>query len=389
MNSSKQFSAILAMNAKSLTQRGGLALTIVIGMACAIGVLVSMLAMGFGARNQAMGNVRPDRVILTSSGAQSTSQSSIPKEVANIIRDTPGIRMSASGHPIAVFEALVMIEARKRMTGTRINFPVFGVISGLEELRPELRVTAGRLFQPGLREIIASEACDRQYTGFEIGAARSIRGSDWIIVGHFKVGPEGGSCNLYADAGSVMSAFDRTSYNQVTVMLESPAGFEAFRSAILANPTVHVEAKFEREAVAEASKQFTKVLNFVSYFVGAIMAIGATLGAVNSLYAIVDSRRRESATLQAIGFDSGPIVAATIAESILLALPGALLGIGLAWIFFNGMSVSPMGMSFQLAVTPPLAALGVAWALVMGLFSGLPPALRAARVPITTALRAT
>ena len=131
---------------------------------------------------------------------------------------------------------------------------------------------------------------------------------------------------------------------------------------------------------------FVRVL--ASYFVGTIMAIGATLGAVNSLYAIVDSRRRELGTLRAIGFGSGAIVASILCESLLFALPGALLGGALAWVFFNGLSASPFGYNFQLAVTSSLGLIGIAWALGMGLAGGLLPALRAARLPVATALRA-
>ena len=119
------------------------------------------------------------------------------------------------------------------------------------------------------------------------------------------------------------------------------------------------------------------------------MAIGATLGAVNSLYSIVDSRRREIATLRAIGFDSAAIVASILFESIVLALPGALLGVLLAWALFHRMSVSPFGFSFRLDVSLTLAAVGIAWALAMGLIGGILPALRAGRVSVAEALRAT
>jgi putative ABC transport system permease protein len=157
----------------------------------------------------------------------------------------------------------------------------------------------------------------------------------------------------------------------------------------MANPRLHLDVRHESEALEDAFKQLNAILSFVSLFVGTIMAIAATLGAVNSLYAIVDSRRRELATLRAIGFGSGAIVISILCESILLALPGALLGSALAWVFFNGLSASPFGYTFQLAVTPSLAVLGIVWALGMGLVGGLLPALRAARIPVTTALRAT
>jgi putative ABC transport system permease protein len=171
-------------------------------------------------------------------------------------------------------------------------------------------------------------------------------------------------------------------------MLESATGYDELLRALKGNPTFHVEAKHESEVVEEDFKGFHGILNFASYFVGVIMAIGATLGAINSLYALVDARRRELATLRAIGFGSGAIVVSILSESILFAVPGALLGGTLAWAFFNGLSASPFGFSFQLAVTPSLVVLGIAWALAMGLIGGLLPALRAARVSVTTALRA-
>jgi putative ABC transport system permease protein len=182
--------------------------------------------------------------------------------------------------------------------------------------------------------------------------------------------------------------FSSNTYSSVSVRLQSAADFDAFSDAIKANPSLHLEAKREREVIEDGFKQLNAILNFVSYFVGTIMAIGATLGAVNSLYAIVDSRRRELATMRAIGFGSAAIVASILCESLVWALPGALLGSALAWAFFNGLSASPFGYSFQLAVTPSLVALGIVWALAMGVAGGLLPALRAARVPVTTALRA-
>jgi putative ABC transport system permease protein len=384
-----QFVSVLRMNLSGLPQRLGLALTIIIGVTCAVGVLVSMLAMGVGARRQTQGNSRDDRVILTSIGAQSTMQSSVSRDEAQTLITIPGIRLGPDQRPVAAFEVLVMVEARKKQLDTRINFPLVGVTKGLQELRPEIRLTAGRLYQPGLHEMIASDLCAREYTGFEVGDERAIRGTEWTVVGHFSRAISGGTCLVYADADSVMSAFDRNSYNQVTVMLQSPAGFDAFRSAVSSFPTLRVEVQHERDVLAQESRQLTNILDFSSFFVGTIMAVGATLGGVNSLYAIVDSRRRDLATLRAIGYDSGPLILAIVSESIILALPGALMGAALAWAFFNGLSASPMGVSFQLAVTPLLAAFGLLWAFIIGVVAGLPPALRAAHLPITVELRAT
>jgi putative ABC transport system permease protein len=386
MNFVRQFFGILRVSLAGAAQRMGAVLTIMIGIACAVGVLVSMLAMGMGMQRQSMENVRADRVNLNSTGARGI-QSSIPRDEAVIARDLPGIKKDIKGSPVVVFQSLIPIEARRRVTGTRVFFPLVGTTANLTQLRPEIRLTDGRMFQPGLHELIASNPCRRQFTGFEIGDRRSIRGIDWSVVGHFDEG-HALQCVVYADVDVLMSTFNRNTYNRVSVMLQSPQDFAVFRDALQANPTLHLEVQHEREAVLEDFKQLKGILDFASYFVGSIMAIGATLGAVNSLYAIVDSRRRELGTLRAIGFGSGAVVASILCESLLFALPGALLGGALAWVFFNGLSASPFGYNFQLAVTPSLGLIGIAWALAMGFAGGLVPALRAARLPVATALRA-
>jgi putative ABC transport system permease protein len=386
MNSIRQFLGILRVNLSGAAQRMGSVLTIIIGVACAVGVLVSMLAMGIGAQRQAMGNVRADRVVLTSTGARGI-QSSIPRDEAVIARDLPGIKKSSDGEPVVVFESLVPIEVRRRMTGARMFFELVGTTATFTQYRPEIHFTDGRVFQRGLHELIANNACNRQFKGFEIGDRRSIRGIDWTTVGHFDEG-HGQQCIVYTDVDTLMSAFSRNTYNVVSVMLQSATDFAAFRDALQANPMLHLEARHERDAVAEGFNQLKGLLDFASYFVGSIMAIGATLGAVNSLYAIVDARRREFGTLRAIGFGSGAIAASILCESLLFALPGALLGSALAWILFNGLAASPFGYNFQLAVTPALGVIGIVWALGMGLAGGLLPALRAARLPVATAIRA-
>ena len=388
MNLAKQFGALLQMNLASIPSRLGLVCTIVIGVACAVGVLVSMLAMGVGARRQAMGNVRADRVILLSADAPSPNQSNIAKDAASVIHELPGIRRNAKGEPIAVSQLNMFVQARGKIDGGPIGFPSGGVTGGLTDYAPELRLTAGRLFQPGLRELIASDKCTGQFADFAVGDKRNMRGGEWLVVGNFDFGNVEGNCVIYGDADTLMSAFGRNTFNQIFVMLQTEASFAELARAIKANPTLHVVAKHEAEVVEANNRQLSGILNFVSYFVGSIMALAATIGAANSLYAIVDGRRRELATLRALGFDSVAIVASMLLESIFLALPGALLGALVAWSLFNGSLASPFGTNFRLAVTPSLALLGVAWALGMGVLSGLLPAVRASRVPVTVALRA-
>lgn len=389
MNFTRQFWALLRMSLTAAPQRLGLVLTIVVGVACAVGVLVSMLAMGVGARREAMGNVRSDRIILMSVGAPGPMQSSIGKDVVPLLHDLPGIRRNAQGSPMTAAQAMLFTQARKKMTGEPMGFAIFGASAGLADTLPELRLTSGRMFEPGLYEFIASNKCDRQFSNFAVGDKRAMRGREWTVVGSFDLGSSEGTCVVFADAETILSAFRINTYNYVTVLLQSPRAFTQLTEALRGNPTLRIEAKREAEVIEESMKRFNGILKFVSYFIGAIMAVAATFGAANSLYAIVDSRRRELATLYALGFTPGPLITAILAESTLLAVSGAFIGVGLAWFFFNGFAASPLGFSFRLAVTVPIAGLGLAWAFAMGIVGGVLPAAKAARLPVTTALRAT
>ncbi len=386
MKALRQFFALLAVSLGGLLVRPGPALTVIVGVGCAVGVLVSMLAMGAGARRQEMSNVRDDQVAVAEIG-QRALFGSISREDAAAVQNLAYIRRDKDGRPIVVMESMIPLQVRRRGTGARIFVPLIGVTPNIVAYQPGLRFTGGRMFHPGLHELVASNLCARLFSGFEIGDRRSIRGMPWTIVGRFGTGQDG-ECTMFADVNTIMSAFARDTYSGLEVRLRSAADFAAFSATVKADPAVHLYAQRQRTVMAQTFKPLNSILDFASYFVGAIMAVGGTLGAINSLYAMVDSRRRELATLRAIGFRPGAIVASTLCESILLAVPGALLGAALAWVLFNGLSASPFGYSFRLEVTPALALLGVSWALVMGFIGGILPAVRAARVPVTTALRA-
>jgi putative ABC transport system permease protein len=284
--------------------------------------------------------------------------------------------------------ATAFVQARNRRDRSPIGFPIGGVTKEFTDFYPELRLTSGRMFQPGLRELIASTKCAEQYSDFATGDTRHMQGGDWIVVGNFAMGNTEGSCIVYTDVATLQSAFNSNTFTMINVMLQSASSFDEFTRAIKADPTLKLSVKTQQQFAEDNSGQLNGILNFVSYFVGSIMALAATIGAANSLYAIVDARRRELATLRALGFDSIAIVASMLVESILLALPGALIGALAAWALFNGFHASPMGTSLRLAVTPELALLGLAWALGMGLLAGLLPAVRASRAAVTLGLRA-
>ena len=387
MNFVKQFWALLRMNLTGVSARLGLVCTIVIGVTCAVGVLVSMLALGVGARREAMANANPNRAILTSVDAPSPAQSNIAKDTVPLILNLPGIRRNARGKPIVVFQMTMFIQARSKINRGRTIFPLIGTTPGLTDYQPELHMTAGRMFNTGLHELIASNQCARQYEDFGVGAKRHLRGGDWSVVGNFDLATT--VCLVFGDGDTILSAFGRNTYNQANLMLQSPASFADVADALKANPSLHLKVQHEVDIFEQDMQPINGILNFVSYFLGAVMAMAATIGAANSLYAIVDSRHRELATLRAVGFSGAPIIASIVAESILLALPGALIGALVAWLLFNGLLASPFGASFHMAVTPSLALLGLGWALAIGAIAALLPAVRAARVPVTVALRAT
>jgi putative ABC transport system permease protein len=387
MKTIRQFIALLDLSLSSLKDRLGSVLVTVIGTACVVGVLISMLSIGAGARAMIMHNARADRVWVLKHGSHGTGDSSLSREAVLAIADMPGVRKDVDGRAMAYGATFVGVEGRKKIDNARTTFALFGVGAAYTAVHPEFHLTAGRMFQPGLRELIAGKSRYELFKNFEIGDHVRLRGNEWTVVGHFETGGffDG---SLLADAPTVMSVFGISTFNNATLMLQSAAAFDELQAAVKANPSLDVELRPEIPFMREQSKNLSGVLDFVSYFVGAVMAAGATLGAVNSMYAIVDSRKREIATLRAIGFGAGPVILAVLTEAVLLVLPGAILGVLAAWSLFNGNRVSPIGMSFRLTVTPDLVALGVAWALSMGLIGGLLPALRAARASVTTALRA-
>ncbi|HEX4024177.1 MAG TPA: ABC transporter permease [Steroidobacteraceae bacterium] len=387
MHALRQIGLLLRMALAGARARWGSYLVTMITVACVVGVLVAMLSMGSGMRMLAAKGARADRAVVESTGAQSTFTSNIERSAVGRIVNLPGIRRDADGRPLATATTIVQASVHKRRDDALVSIPLYAVDPAFFRVFPELHLTAGRMFRSGLDELIVPRSRSAQFKGLEIGDRIHLSGVDWSIVGTFDTG--GGAWNgLIGDQNTVGAAYKRTTTQLVSVVLQNRSSFGPLRATLKADPSMDVEFEHEAQVREQDTRGLTGILDFVSYFVGVVMAVGATLGAVNVMYAIVDGRRREMATLRALGFGAGPIAAAVMLESLLLALPGALAGVALAWLFFNGNQVSPQGASFQLVITWQLALLGVGWALAMGLVGGLAPSLRAGRVPVATALRA-
>lgn len=388
-----QVVAVTGNNLRSIPQRLGISAVVVIGIAVTVAVLVSVLAMAAGFGRTVAHTGRADRAIVLRGGSQAELESTISRENVLTIADAPGIRKAADGKPIASGEAVAIVSLEQKNTGTKANVTLRGVGPKAFEMRPEIKLVAGRMFQPAVRELIVGEAAVAQFKGLDLGGHIVFREGEWTVVGLFNSDGDSHESEMIGDAETVLSAYRRNLFQDVVVLLDSAQSFDAFKDALTTNPTLSVEVKRETEYYAEQSKQLSRLLFFVAYVVGGIMAVGAVFGALNTMYSAVSSRALEIATLRAIGFGALPVVVSVFVEAVLLAIIGGTVGALAAWIFFNGNTVNTLGANFtqvvfRLTVTPQLAVSGIIWASVIGAVGGLFPAIRAARLPIAAALRA-
>lgn len=394
MRALKQIIAIAWMNLRNIPQRLGTSLVIVIGIAGVVGVLVALLAMGEGFRATLAGTGSDERAIVLREGANAELSSGLTREQADLLKRLPGVQRDAAGEPVASAELLVIADLPKASTGSAANAQVRGVQPEAFALRPQVRIIEGRNFTPGPRELIAGRGAASQFGGIEVGSRIAFRDSDWTIVGLFEAGGGAHESELWGDAEVVQSAYRRNGFQSVSVQLESAAALDAVREAIAADPRLNVKIQSEKSYYEAQSRQLSTVISIVGTVIAAIMALGAVFGALNTMYAAIATRSREIATLRAIGFGGLPVVVSVMIEALLLALIGGALGAALAYLVFNGYTVSTLNgasfsqVAFDFRVTPALMQRGLVWALLIGLIGGLLPAIRAARLPVTTALRA-
>ncbi len=385
--------AITAVNARSITQRLGSSAVAVIGIMGVVVVFVAVLsiAQGFRAAMTTAGD--PSTIVVMRAGTDSEMSSVLVREQAQIIKDAPGIARGSSG-PKASAELFVVVNHPKKSTGLDANVPLRGVEPGAFEVREKVRIVEGRRFEPGRNEIIVGRAAAGQFSGLEVG--RSVRWgeNDWQVVGHFEAGGSVSESEIWTDALVLQGAYRRgDTFQSVYVTLTSPDGLQAFEDTLTTDPRLNVMVERETDYLAAQSTVLRTLITSVGVTIAGLMAIGAIFGAVNTMYNAVASRTREIATLRALGFGAFPIVVSVLAEATLLALIGGLAGGLLAWAVFDGYQTSTINwqsfsqVAFAFRVTPQLLAQGLICAVGMGLLGGLLPAIRAARLPIVTALR--
>ena len=377
----------------SLPQRWGASSVIIVGIAGVVGVLVAMLAMGAGFEATLKQTGNENTAILLRGGSQAETNSVITRDQSPLIGSLPGIARDGQGRGVISPELSQVVNLPTASTGEDANAQFRGVSDAAWSIRPNIKIIEGRKFNVGVREIVVGQGAKGQYRGLDIGKTIKLGNQDWTVVGVFATGDAFDS-EIWTDIETLSSAYDRRAYQSVTVGLDGKDGFKQLKAALDNDPRLKLDVQTTQDYYSKQTQQLTTIIKWLSIVIGTIMAVGAVFGALNTMYAAVASRAREIATMRAIGFRGLPVVVAVMLETMLLALLGGLLGGLIAWAIFNGYSVATLGSNFsqvvfQFKVSPELLWSGLKWALGIGLIGGLFPALRAARLPVTAALRAT
>ncbi|MDE0063185.1 MAG: ABC transporter permease [Gammaproteobacteria bacterium] len=383
----RQVIEITAMNLSNLPSRVGSSSVIVVGIAGVVGVLVALLAMAGGFEAALERGGAPDRAIVLRSGSDSEMASNVGQDAVNVVSSMEEVDASSA-------ELYLVVDVPKRSGGQVANLVIRGVERSGFEIRPEVRIVAGRHFNPGTREMIAGRKASAEFRGIDLGATVELRDGEWAITGLFEANASAYESEMWADLPVAQSAFRRGGATQsMRIRVESPRDIPALAQRVRDDPRLDLEVIGEEEFFRGQSDAMSGLIRGFGYTVALIMAVGAVFAALNAMYTAVSARTVEIATLRALGFGGGPVVVSVIIEALALGVLGGLLGGAVAYFGFNGFTVSTLNqgsfsqVAFDFAVTPDLLLSGLSWAVTLGLFGGLFPAVRAARLPITTALR--
>lgn len=391
--SGRQARSVTGVGVSTLGRRIGASSVVVIGIAGVVAVLVAMLAMAQGYQDSLRASGSDDTAIVLRGSSDSEVSSVLGRDAILAIAQAPGIARDAAGKPIASPELAVAANLPIKGSDDTGSVQLRGVGEQAWAARPGLKLVAGRKFTPGLRELVVGTGAQAKFQGLQVGHEVKLGSRMFQVVGAFHAGNATDS-EIWADAEVIASAYRRgASRTSVLVKLTSPAAFKPFVAALAADPRLQVDATTTNDYYAKQSATMTKLIRIIGIVVGVIMAIGAVFGALNTMFATVAARAREIATLRAIGFGGLPVVVAVMLETMLLALFGGLVGGAIAWVVFNGYTASTLAggigqLTFQFHVSPALLWTGIQWALAIGFVGGIYPALRAARMPVTDALRA-
>ncbi|HRZ94209.1 MAG TPA: ABC transporter permease, partial [Candidatus Paceibacterota bacterium] len=377
-----QAAAVTWISLRTIPQRRGSSGAAVFGIAGVVAVLVGTLSIAQGFRQAMTAAVAPENVVVLRGGVDSEMLSILGPEEVRVVEDTAGLARDARG-ALASAELYVVIDLPKRSSGTDANVPLRGVGPAAYGVRPEVQITAGRRFEPGRSEIIAGRGAAAEFAGLDLGSRVKVGRNEWTVVGIFSAGGGLAESEIWTDAVVLQDAYERDqSYQAVYARLDSAGQFDAFKDALTSDPRLNVRVVRQADYYAEQAEAVDRLVTVLGTLVAALMGMGALFGALNTMYTSVSARRREIATLRALGFGGGPVVASVLLESLVLALAGGAIGAGLACGLLDGYRASTLNwqsfsqVAFAFAVTPQLLLEGVAYAAGIGLIGGAFPAIR-------------
>jgi len=387
-----QIWTVIVMNILSLPRRLWMSLAAVFAVGVVVAVLLAFLAMAKGFERTLAGTGTDSVAIVTRVGSQSELNSVLSRDTVNSISTAPGIARNASDNTVYSAELFVIVDGIKRSSQTEVNIPMRGISLEGFELREQLTIVEGRAFVPGRNEIVVGQGVQREFDGFELGREIRFGKTTWEVVGVFSTGGSAFESELWADAPTVQSQFQRgSSFQTIRLRLENPGDVEPIREFVANDPKLNLDVETEAEYFAGQGRALNGIAIF-GWSISIVMGLGALAGALNTMYTSVAARARETATLRAIGFSNLSAFAGTLAESIVLSVIGGVVGALAAWLFFDGFSASTLGASFTQVVftfelTPELFRNGIILALAIGFIGGFFPAWRSARVPVVTAFQ--
>jgi len=381
----------VAYNLRNLWARKASTTLTALGIALVAWVFIFTLALagGFEAALRTTGS--PDNAIVIRRGGTAELTSILTREEANVIVAQPEVARGSDGAPLASPELVVVININRK-TGTPTNVVVRGVSPKALALRPDARIVRGRMFRPGLDEIVVGSLIAERFQSADLGDRLRFSGRTWTVTGILEAKGSSYDSEIWGDAELLMQVFDRPVYQSVTMRLDDRAAFGALRKRLESDPRLSAQVKREDVFYSEQSGTLAALIRTLGLFLAVVMALGAVFGALNTMYAAVASRTKEIGTLLALGFSRGAILASFLFESVVLASFGGLIGCALA-LPVNGITTGTMNfnnfseIAFRFQVTPGMLAAGVLFAALMGVVGGFFPARKAATRPIIEALR--
>ena len=380
-------------NVRSVKARWTSSIVAVVGVAGTVGVFIAMLSLARGFKATLVSSGSADNALITRAGATSEMTSGVSIDAVKIIQDAPGIARGADG-PLLTAEAVLMAPIPLRSTGTDANVQLRGVSPNVFAIRRNIKIMEGRMFQPGLSELVVGKNAKATYSGLALGSTIGLGSARWQVVGIFDAGGSAFDSEVWGDAHLLNGAYNRPDNlsQSVTVHLASPAALQQLKDSLTADPRLNVDVTREIDYYSKQSTRMTLLITTLGGFVALIMALGAVFGALNTMYSAVAERGREIATMRALGFGAAAVVTSFLIEALLISFVGG--GIGcLAVLPLNGLTTSTMNfqtfsnLAFAFKITPELLVKGIFFALAMGLIGGLLPAVRAASGPVASALR--